>query len=304
MSNKRPIDLRFADWAIRRLKAYKSKRKVAITKQQWNNSFGDKNYFIHTLEDNLKIKLFKGSELSRYIFNGFEKTEVSFLQRILQPGDTFIDVGANIGLFSLYAAKAVAETGTVIAFEPTPDIFNRFKENIELNNFKNIKAVNIGLSDAKASLHLNVSENGLDGWNTFAKSNDGMFSGSIEVPVDTLDNYVNENNISPKKLRFIKIDVEGWEIPVIKGALKTINANEDIILMVEFTESNATAAGYAIGDLYDIVVEQGFKWYIYDEEKNCLIYDPKRSGYPYNNLFAVKNISAVNELLQKNVAKK
>src|SRR4051812_46127494 len=126
MNNQRPFDLRFADWAIRRLKAYKSKRKAAITKKQWNDSFGDKNYFTHKLEENLRIKLFKGSELSRYIFNGFEKKEINFLQRILQPGDLFIDVGANIGLFSLYAAKAVGEAGSVIAFEPTPDIFSRF----------------------------------------------------------------------------------------------------------------------------------------------------------------------------------
>ncbi|CAN5148991.1 hypothetical protein BH11BAC6_BH11BAC6_11960 [soil metagenome] len=298
MTNSQPLDMRIADWLIRRLKAYKQKRKVALRKQKWNSSFVDKNYFIHSLEDNLSIKLFKGSELSRYIFDGFENMEIQFLKNFLQPGDMFIDIGANIGLFSLYAAKHVGESGTVISFEPTPDIYKRFNENIELNHFNNVNPVNIGLSDSKTSLRLQVSENGLDGWNTFAKSSDSMFTGSIEVPVDTLDNFIADNNIPLNKLRFIKIDVEGWEIPVIKGALQTINVHDDIILMVEFTESNAAAAGYNISDLYNIVVEQGFKWYVYDEQNNCLIYDAKRESYPYNNLFAVKDITTVNELLR------
>lgn len=299
MNYQRPLDLRLADWIIRKLKAYKAKRKKTITQHLWNSSFQGKEFIIHQLDANLQIRLYKDSELNRYIFNGFEKTEINFLQKVLRPGDIFIDVGANIGLFSLYAARAVTEKGTVIAFEPTPEIYRRFVQNIELNDLINIVPVNIGLSDSATTLSLQVSENGLDGWNTFAKNAGNKFTTTIDVPVNTLDNYLKESEISAERIRFIKIDVEGWEIPVIRGALKTINASENIILMVEFTESNASAAGYTTADLYDIITEQGFTWYIYNEHTNSLVPDPKRSSYPYNNLFAIKNISFVNRLLQK-----
>lgn len=295
MSNKRPFDLRVTDFLLRRLKQYKDKRNNTLAVARWNNLFAGKDYFLHQPSGGPKMRLYKDSILSKYIYNGFEQTELSFVQRLLKPGDTFFDIGSNMGFFALYAAQITGAKGKVYAFEPTPVIYKRLTENIAENNFSNVQAENFGLSDAKGSLQLFIAEEGKDGWNSFAKEKEGQQS--IQVPVDTLDDYVAKTNVDTAKIRFIKIDVEGWEIPVVKGGLKTINAHDDIILMMEFTESNSSAAGYNIGDLYDIIEQQGYKWYVYDEAQHKLIHDPKRTSYPYNNLFGVKNIDAVNAAL-------
>ncbi|MBG9377134.1 FkbM family methyltransferase [Panacibacter sp. DH6] len=295
MSNKRPFDLRVADFLLRRLKLYKDKRNNAIAIAKWNHLFAGKDYFLHQPAGGPAMRLYKDSILSKYIYNGFEQAELTFVQKVLKPGDTFFDIGSNMGFFALYAAQITGANGKVYAFEPTPVIYKRLTENISENNFSNVQAENIGLSDAKGFLKLFIAEAGKDGWNSFAKEKEGQQS--IEVPVNTLDHYVESNNVDTAKIRFIKIDVEGWEIPVVRGALKTINAHDDIILMMEFTESNSKAAGYNIGDLYDIIEQQGFKWYVFDEAQNKLLHDPKRNSYPYNNLFAVKNIDKVNAAL-------
>lgn len=296
---KRPFDLRIADWMIRKLKRYKQIRKQGMVENAWNSLFKKEDHFIHQLEDHLKIILYKDSILCRYIYNGFEDAEITFIKKFLQEGDTFIDIGSNIGIMSLYAAEKVGPQGKVIAFEPTPETFKRLKENCVLNGFYHVHSENIGLSDSKGIMKLNIIGNGRDGWNTFATSPHEKFDSVIDVKVNTLDNYITANNINLTNLSFIKIDVEGWEIPVIKGALKTIcnYSNSNIVLMVEFTEANCKAAGFDISYLYDLVVEQGYTWCIYDKENNRLQYDAKRSQYPYVNLFAVKNIENINKKL-------
>jgi FkbM family methyltransferase len=81
--------------------------------------------------------------VSRLIYEEvFENDELTFLERYLKEGDVFIDVGANIGIFSLVAAKMVGATGKVISFEPTLSTFQRLNENIILNNFTNILPIN------------------------------------------------------------------------------------------------------------------------------------------------------------------
>ena len=295
--SQRPIDIRIADWLIRKAKTYRRKRKEAIAVQQWTSLFGTNKSFVFTLENNIKINLYKDSILCRMIYEGFENDELIFVQKLLKRGDTFIDIGANIGLFSLYASRQVDGTGAVYAFEPTPETFERLKANCGLNNTQNIYNQQTGLSDKKDVLKLNVSKDGRDGWNTFAANPEGHFAESAMVDVITLDEFIVERKIDVQKIHMIKIDVEGWEIPVIKGALKTISEANNIVMMVEFKDKNYAGAGFKCANLYDLVVAYGYTWCTYDVENNCLRYDAKRNYYPYTNLFAVKDIIDANKRL-------
>ena len=153
----------------------------------WNVLFGNNNFFQFNLANDVKINLYKDSILSRLIYDGFEKDEINYMSSVLEKGDIFIDVGANIGLFSLIASKKVGNDGLVISFEPSPTTYKRFIENIELNSYENIDARNIGLSDKKEELMFFVSNTGYDAWNSFAPRKDNILKEKISVPLSTLD---------------------------------------------------------------------------------------------------------------------
>lgn len=268
--------------------------------REWNKLFLDKSKFISKINSQLSIFMYKDSLLSQLIYKGFEESEILFLRRYLRPADTFIDIGSNIGLFSLHASQIVTNSGKVHAFEPTPITFSRLKENIDLNKCNEIISVNnIGVSNEKGYLSLNVSTDGHDAWNTFAHQSDVKFEKQVLIPVDTLDNYFAENKVNVSDVSLIKIDVEGWELAVLIGATSVLNCLDSPVLMVEFTENNLFAAGTNCYEVYDLVTSFGYKWYIYDASTNKLLHDPKRIHYPYNNLFAIKNIDQVRERITK-----
>ena len=116
----------------REWRTYKNRRR-----QNWWDSQSSKRIsLIFNLQKNIRIYLHFDSKLSQLIyFNDFEKAERVFVNKVLKPGDTFVDVGANIGLFSLIAANCVGKKGRVVAFEPVEKIYQRFCDNIKLNDF-------------------------------------------------------------------------------------------------------------------------------------------------------------------------
>ena len=259
-------------------KIRKSKAKI------WGSLFHDKNYFVHNLTDRLKINLYRDSVLSRIIYDGFEKEELTFVKEILREGDIFIDIGANVGLFSLIATNCIGTKGSIISFEPSPVTFRRLRENISLNNIENIDLKNIGLSNQSGELNFYVSDNGYDAWDSFATGQDDKLQRAIVVSVSTLDQELEQ--VDKSRIKLIKIDVEGWEKYVLIGG-KNLFINYAPIVMVEFTEENTFNAGYAIHEIYDLMVDYGYVWHKIKDGK--LIHDPKKLHYPYNNLIAIKN---------------
>jgi FkbM family methyltransferase len=253
--------------------------------KKWNDLFNGKDFFEYNLYDYAKINLYKDSVLSRLIYNKFEKEEIDYMCKVLNKGDIFIDIGSNIGLFSLIASKIVSQEGKVLCFEPSPSTFARLKENIVINNFNNIDIRNLGLSDAIGKLTFYVSNNGYDAWNSFSPSEDNKLELSINVPVSTLDFELND--IDKSKIKLVKIDVEGWEKFVLHGA-KDFLTNFNPIVMVEFTEQNTFNSGYPVHEIYDIMKNYGYTWYRIS--KGELVLEEKKLYYPYDNLIAIKNI--------------
>lgn len=291
---KKPIDVRAANYLKRKLNAYINLRYVPIDPEKekenrWLSNFDENaNSFVYQLETDIKITLFKDSILCKLIYFSFEDAETTFVRRFLKKEDVFFDVGANIGLFSLYAANKVSNEGQVYAFEPAPVTYQRLKNNIELNKLSNVKSENIGLSSNETKLKFNVSLTGYDAWNSFAELNEVGETETIEVPVISLDGYIEKNNIT--KIDLIKIDVEGWELNVMKGATNLLSQENAPVLLVEFTETNAFSAGYYCGELFDYVKTFGYEWYSYSMETNELTKQQKKLHYPYENLIAIKNI--------------
>ena len=136
----------------------------------------------------------------------------------------FIDVGANIGKYTIKIGNSLKMNGRVISFEPENDNFEMLKKNTKLNNLKNTTLINKALSDKKGKLKLYLAKGNLGHHSLVEKVGEKY----EEVEVDTLDNILKELKIS--KVDLIKIDVEGAENLVLKGALETLkNSHPKIV---------------------------------------------------------------------------
>jgi len=171
------------------------------------------------LLNNIRFQIvFDLDPVMKNMYYGLYETEItSLLKKYLQEGDTFIDVGANVGYLSAFALGLVGKTGEVHAFEPVPRYFERLKniqrDNAGYNFFMNNFAAgeNEGISSIAVTNLKNI------GWNTIVPDfmDKNTIKEKIEVPVKRLDNYLSSNGID--NLRLIKIDTEGYEFPIFKG---------------------------------------------------------------------------------------
>jgi FkbM family methyltransferase len=292
MSNNSGIDIRISNFIVSRLDKYiiwKEKRRQLRLERAWLKLFQNNDYIIHQLADGLKIKLYKDSVLSKLIYEDFETAEVDFLNEFLNDGDCFVDIGANIGLFSLYASKKIGSKGLVIAFEPAKQTHNRMLDNIQLNGLDNIKSFQLGLSDKNEILELNISTDGHEAWNTFVPSTDNMFSLKEMVEVKSFDSFLEDNSFDINNISLVKLDVEGFEINVLKGSVDLLKSQNAPVFMIEFTDDNAISAGNCCHELYKLLLQYKYTWYTYDATRKKLIPEPMRLNYPYSNLIAVKN---------------
>ncbi|HVJ54122.1 MAG TPA: FkbM family methyltransferase [Aliidongia sp.] len=174
-----------------------------------------------------------------YYFGRWEPNLTAFMQRRLEPGDTFIDVGANIGYFSLLGSRLVGDRGRVVSIEASPSIFRQFTSNIERNGAANIRALNVAASDRHGTLDLYRGEVGNQGSTSLAKTETAVKEATVPaVPFDEA--------LSPQELadaRVIKIDIEGAEPPVLARILDRIaDFRQDVEIVAEMTPDGPRTA--------------------------------------------------------------
>lgn len=178
----------------------------------------------------------------------FEPAESHLLTELLKPGDTFIDVGAHIGWFTTIASRCVGESGQVIAVEPYPQNANGLRANIELNKCENVLVIDaaLGSREGKLTLSKGSSSGGVTAleWTTRR--------GLIEVPMSTLDRLAAEID----SVALIKIDVEGWEADVLKGASNTLSRTRCVL--IEINKPNLTKANSSAEELFEALRSAGF----------------------------------------------
>ena len=150
----------------------------------------------------------------------------AYYKDTLKEGMNVIDIGAHIGAYTILASEKVGNTGKVIAIEPEPQNYQRLLENVIINNFKNVVLKKTALSDHNGLERLYISPSSV---RHSLLPQEGKIT-SIEVIVKTLDILLEELHI--KKVDIIKIDVEGAEIEVIKGAKETLQNNPDAKIIV------------------------------------------------------------------------
>lgn len=163
-----------------------------------------------------------GKSFSKY--GEFSESEVQLFRKSIFPGDLVLDVGANIGAHTLALSRIVGEKGIVFGFEPERNNFYTLAGNVALNNLKNVRVFQMALGDEKGEI--SVPEVNFEKTNNFGGlelSKNATYDKSYRIPLEMID------NLALGKLNFVKIDVEGMEASVIKGAEKTIKQFRPII---------------------------------------------------------------------------
>lgn len=159
-------------------------------------------------------------------------------------------------------------------------------------------ALNLGLSETKGWVELLLGKPGMSAFSTFAKgTKTDTYIGNEKLLVEQLPLDDVLQNLDINRVDLAKIDVEGWETFVLRGANKSINAGKFPLLMIEFTEANAVAAGSSTRELRTLIESFGYTLCSFNPTNLCLIPEPIRQQYYYANLFAVMDVEEVNERL-------
>ncbi len=264
-------------------------RRAYRLQQKWEKISGENKQIIKRVECGAKLILYPDSKLSELIFrHNFESAERQFHSHYLKAGDIYVDVGANIGLFTVIAASKVGQDGVVYAFEPADLPRNRLIKNVRLNGFGNVYVISKALSNRSRQDSIFIPLDGHDAWSSLGKPTAGQDVIEQTVQMIKWDDFAKENAVG--KVAMMKLDVEGWESKVLEGASALLSSKQAPLLQVEFTDEAAQSAGSSCQHLYEALENFGYKMYRYDAQNNKLIPDALRESYPYVNLYASKNL--------------
>lgn len=202
---------------------------------------------------NLDISEFLQAHL--FLYGSYELPSVRFIRRVIAPGDVVADVGAQIGYITLAMATFDVGKITVHAFEPEPLNIQRLRDNIALNPGVDVRIVEKAVSDANGAIRLYLSKDHNAGTHSTISGGTNVSEEFVEIPAVTLDHYVREQGISA--LRLIKIDVEGGEYEVIKGASETLTTLRPIVLM-ELSDALQETRGFSTVEFKKLMKQFGY----------------------------------------------
>jgi len=218
---------------------------------------------VRDFDDDLNIDLSLSEHMQRRIFwtGYYNRRLIVLFNRMLKPGMTVIDVGANIGEISMTAAKRVGHTGHVFAFEPVDAIADHLQTNAARNHLHQITVVRAGLSDVPAEsvpVYASCGQDDPDDENGGLGTLFGGNKGAPElqrIPITTLDIWMNAHQID--RVDLIKIDIEGAELPCLKGGERTLRQFRPV-LIIEIQDTTAITAGYQASDILNFLSGLGY----------------------------------------------
>jgi FkbM family methyltransferase len=167
------------------------------------------------------------------LYGEFSEGEVEVFRQVIQPGYVVVEVGANIGAHTVFLAQQVGDNGSVIAFEPQRVVFQTLCANIALNSLPNVLALQQAVGAEPGSIKVPTFDYRHAG--NFGGLALGSFQVGEDVPVITLD------SLNLQRCHFIKVDVEGMERDVLRGAVRTVEQFKPI-LYIENDRAEKSAA--------------------------------------------------------------
>jgi len=195
------------------------------------------------------------------LYNRFETAEVSFVERLLQPEMTVLDIGAHHGFYTLLAAKRVGSGGTVIAFEPSARERRVLRIHCTLNRCRNVRILPLALGAENGSSDLYVVEKWAAGCNSLRPPAADVRANTTreQVRVARLDDQLALLKID--HVDFMKLDVEGGELAVLQGAQQLLARRPRPVILAEVQDVRTQPWGYRAREIIDYLRERGYQWF-------------------------------------------
>jgi FkbM family methyltransferase len=188
---------------------------------------------------------------ARYYENNYESETFKFFEKNIRPDQTILDIGAHIGLYSVFFSKKVGNAGKVICFEPTPGTFSILKQTAELNALTNCILVNAAVAEKSGILKFNLTSEDGEGSNANSLVRTERSVSSTDVKVYSIDDYRREQKI---KIDILKIDVEGYELNALKGAKETFQ-NDKPTGILALHPASIEQLGQTLEHIWDLLAE-------------------------------------------------
>jgi FkbM family methyltransferase len=227
----------------------------------------------------------------------WEDLETRWILHTIRRGDVFVDVGANIGYYTVIASKIVGDEGHVYAFEPDPTSFAILKANVERNGLTNVTLEQKALSNEPGSLRLFLAHENKGDHRIFDE--EGAARPFLDVEALPLDDYAP---IQGKKVDFIKVDTQGAEGIILEGMTQTIAANPKMVMVMEYTPSSLRAVGTDPADFLSKLQEMDFRFFNLGMGFGAVVPQALRadalhtSGDQFANLYMLPGLSRLQEM--------
>jgi FkbM family methyltransferase len=230
---------------------------------------GAKHTFVARTQFGVAISGDLEDVIQRYIyyFGVWEPNLTEFLRTRLREGDVFVDVGANIGYFTLQASTLVGRTGRVIAIEASPTIFRKLQANLERNHVQNVDALNVAACDHNGSVQVYLARPSNLGKTNILANEGSRYEG--DVAASSLDMLLSPAQVA--RIRLLKIDVEGAEWLVVDGMRNLLRqARPNLEVVVELRPQVLRQYGKDVDDFVGLFAELGYKPYRLENDYSAL----------------------------------
>ena len=209
-----------------------------------------------------------------FYFDMFAEYFSDLLLKLLRPGDVFVDCGANVGYFSYFASGLVAESGRVLAIEANPNLVTWLNTHKECNGSGNVEILGLALWEYEGKMDFHVAKDPM-----FSSLGDvdqlAHTSGSevVEVRLETLDRVLQDSILAAdRNVRLLKIDVEGAEVMVLKGAKQLLEERRVDFIYVEIHPKQMEFFGQKVNSLHHILKMNGYRCVDSDRDGTYALY--------------------------------
>jgi len=216
-------------------------------------------------------KMFVNREMDDYqLYGVFGELDTETVKHEIKKGDIVVDIGASIGYFTLIFARAVGDKGKVFAFEPSPKRFELLKKNIEINGYHNVTLENMAVMEHTGEEGFHYAKNDKVAFKfKVSKEQSKNIAEKATAKTTRLDEYFDKKNLS-NKINFIKSDVDGPELLVLKSA-GSILKNKSIKIFFEWDTEYIKVAGDEPEEILEVLYKNDFKIYFPDYKKQKFI---------------------------------
>jgi FkbM family methyltransferase len=192
-------------------------------------------------------------------YDGFENTERLFVQRFLQSGMTVLDIGAHHGYYTLLASRKVGPQGYVLAVEASPRERERLRTHLRINRCNNVEVESRALGEVEGTAELYLVRGSESGCNSLRKPDVNQETEVLKVPIERLDRVLQDRGI--ERVDFIKLDVEGAELSVLKGAARLLSREPRPVILVEVQDIRTKPWGYAAREVVRYLSSVNYLWF-------------------------------------------